>query len=522
MKSLKKLLSIFAAFMMVVGLTAANVKAAGNGSITIDNPVEGTTYKVYKIFDVTYPEGEGTPTKYAYSIASNSPWFNTVKTYAEAKNSGITLTKAVGADRYTVTVTDKFNAAKFAKTLNGVLYPTPSIEVTADATLPTNGSYTASGLDLGYYFVDTGNGSLCNLTTTNPSQNIVDKNDVPFEKKADNNVNTNGVEVGQTVNYVIEGKIPYTEGFETYTYKVSDWMTEGLTYNKDAKLYVVSGEGESATETEITATTGTGDETKTNYTLTDGVTEQSSTKQNGFTMDIKVMNLQRYANQKIRIKYSATVNDQAVVKISENNAKLEYTNNADGTTTSTTKNVKTFSAKIVVDKYAENIDNDKDTSTKLSGATFILRRETKESTESNKIYEYYKYTAATATASAKVEWVTEDQKDTATKVTTDDKGEAVFNGLKVGTYELIETEAPAGYNLATDPIQVTVTKPGDNLTTEEAITTALTFSKPVANKTGSTLPSTGGMGTTMLYVAGAILMVGAAVIFVTNKRMKHE
>lgn len=100
-------------------------------------------------------------------------------------------------------------------------------------------------------------------------------------------------------------------------------------------------------------------------------------------------------------------------------------------------------------------------------------------------------------------------------MTTGSDGAANFVGLKDGTYYLEETEAPAGYNRLKDPVTVKIN--GENAT--EANPSALTHTEGVANNTGTELPSTGGMGTTVFYVIGSILVLAAVVLLVTKKRM---
>ena len=100
-------------------------------------------------------------------------------------------------------------------------------------------------------------------------------------------------------------------------------------------------------------------------------------------------------------------------------------------------------------------------------------------------------------------------------MTTDENGEAKFEGLEDGTYELIEVVAPAGYNLLTAPVEATVSG-------SDTDTTTLSVSKTIENNSGTVLPSTGGIGTTIFYVVGSILVVAAGVLLITKKRMSRE
>lgn len=121
--------------------------------------------------------------------------------------------------------------------------------------------------------------------------------------------------------------------------------------------------------------------------------------------------------------------------------------------------------------------------------------------------------------SGEVTWVAEADRDTAaTKVITDADGAASFDGVADGTYYLEEVKALTGYNLLTAPVEVTVN--GASATTTNL--SALTVTKQIENNTGSLLPSTGGVGTTMMFIVGGALALGAAVLFVTKKRMSKN
>lgn len=472
MKYLKRAASLLLALVMALAL-AAPAFAADEGSITVDNPQKDQDYTAYKIFDVAYNDGKSA---YSYTIDSSSEWFGTVDTYAKTENSGLTLEKVGETTIYNVSVDKaKFSAPAFAEALKAAVEGKDGTKLTADGTV-----VSAKNLPLGYYFVTSSTGALCNLTTTNPNVTIHDKNDVPFDKTDDKQ----SVEIGETVNYTITGKVPDTTGFKTYKYQITDTMSTGLTFNNDVKVYVGG--------TEITE----------NFTLKTGADAGGK----AFVLDIDVMELT--AGAKIEVKYSATVNENAVAKIEKNHATLDYSNDPNDSSKTTPREDEetVYSAKLVIDKY--ETDN-KDA--KLAGAKFVLYKEVTESGTTTKLY--YKYTEATAAEKAKVEWV--DDKAQATEVTTGSDGAANFVGLKDGTYYLEETEAPAGYNRLKDPVTVKIN--GENAT--EANPSALTHTEGVANNTGTELPSTGGMGTTVFYVIGSILVLAAVVLLVTKKRM---
>ena len=183
MKHARKLTSLLLALVMVFAL-AVTVAAEGTGaaepakgSITVDNPIEGQNYTAYKIFDVVYDTEE----HYSYTIDSTSnSWFSTVKSYADTPANGLTLTQVKGTNTYVVTTTGDFSPAAFADALK------KAVDGKNGRTLAVaDGKATATDLDLGYYFVTSTTGALCNLTTTNPNANIHDKNDMPFKKEVD-------------------------------------------------------------------------------------------------------------------------------------------------------------------------------------------------------------------------------------------------------------------------------------------------------------------------------------------------
>lgn len=495
MKKMKKLLSMLLAVVMVLAMAAPSfaetTTIGGTGTITIDNPQKAldadgnptetdAIYNVYQIFTAAFNTGDNgvVADTYTYTISSNSEWYDVVKGY-----EGITLTAVTtsGTNKlYYAEQNDNFNAAAFANVLKGAINgKTPS------AVLNSANDFTET-VDLGYYFVSTNSGALCNLTTTNPDVTIHDKNDAPeIGKKivnGDDDVDALNVQVGDTVNYKITGNVPDMTGYSSYTYTVKDTMSPGLTFVEDSATVKI-GDADGT----VTTTTNTV-EGKTEVTFVIGIFGKG------------------YAyNAPIVLTYRAIINDDAVGATDPvtNKAQLIYSNDPSDPIktgkTPETPEVEVYTSRIVIDKY--NGANQ----AKLENAQFVLLNG--EGADAK----YYKYTAATAETEAKVEWV--DTEAEATTFVTDANGAANINGLKDGTYYLKETVAPTGFNRLDGFVAVTI----DGTKTDGVRT--LSYTASVENNAGSMLPSTGGIGTTIFYAVGIILMAGAVFFVVRRKRV---
>jgi fimbrial isopeptide formation D2 family protein/LPXTG-motif cell wall-anchored protein len=515
---------------------------------------------------VTY--ADNTSDQYAYTISNDSPWFAVVKAYADQAAKGLTLTKVPGSGeevandgtKYTVTYdATKFSAPDFAQYLYAYADDTftGGDTATKDVNDPNKKTLTSGSVDkleLGYWFVTTTTGALCNLTTTDPVVHINDKNIVVFEKDVDDEDHT--IEVGQTVTYTLTGQVPDTTGYTKYTYKVEDTMTNGLTFKKDVKIKFGN--------VVIIGTPATGE---TAYSGTATVPTVDYSTDNKFVVEFDMTKWQDFVNANITITYTAEVNENAIQHDEENNkATLTYSNNPNNVDSTDHRDDEEhlYSFNLVLDKYAVNKDNAKDTSAKLAHAKFVLYKEVSEDDDNNdgtpnvnvKYYYYYNTTAK------KVEWVKEaDLKDAANVATTPDKatnittvetdanGAAEFDGLEAGTYQLLETKAPDGYNLLTAPIPVVLvatentepdaTEPyalsatvnGETAGVAHTVDNAITTDPAnqdndvvaqVGNNSGLELPSTGGIGTTIFYVVGGLMVAVAGVMLITKKRMSRE
>lgn len=472
MKLIKKIAAIMFAFMMVVSMSC-NVKAAGTGKITIDNAKNGETYTIYQVLTLESSDvGKGL---YSY-IPVNDAWKAYFKTeegkkYMTVDDNGYVTTK------YTETNAQELAQAliKQAKTIN---YNPQSITADKDGTIEF------TGLALGYYVVDTTVGTLCGLNTANPEVTIEDKNKKPtVEKKiveGDQLADKNSANIGDAVNF----KTTITAQAGAKKYVLHDTMSGSLTFNDDV---VVTYNGNVLNDSD-------------DYTVTkpgaDGCT---------FDVTFKDSFLNKLgANDKIEVTYSATVNDNAVVKDPmTNKTHLTYgdknteTNKPETTT-------KTFG--IPVFKYT-NVN------TPLAGAEFIL------STDPNCVDDT-KNLKFTKNTEGKYRY---DKTGSTTLTSLDkgrDKGRIDVEGLKAGTYYLKETKAPDGYNLLKKPVTITIDSEGKIYV--DGSGEVNNGDVRVQNNSGTLLPNTGGVGTTMIYLIGGVLLLGSGVVLATKRRVKNK
>jgi fimbrial isopeptide formation D2 family protein/LPXTG-motif cell wall-anchored protein len=325
------------------------------------------------------------------------------------------------------------------------------------------------------------------------------KSDVPsvVKKVQDTNDTTGETSDWQdSADYDVNDSVPFQltatlpsnlDDYTEYYLELSDTLSSGLTYNKDAKVYLVN------------------DDEKTDVTSSFTIADDGSS--------FKINNLKSLdgvtSSTKVVVEYTATLNENAVIgsEGNPNTVKLIYSNNPNYTGSGETSptgetpedTVIVFTYKVVVNKVDQNGDA-------LKGAAFTLYKK--------------------------------DSSGNWNEVETISAGDTTtftFSGLDDGDYKLSETTTPNGYNTISD-VEFTVTadhdvesdSPALNSLSGDVTTGELTFTSnttdgslttDVVNKKGSVLPSTGGMGTTILYVVGTILVLVAGILLVTKKRM---
>ena len=476
MKHLKKLASFLLVLVMVLSVTTTAFAEEGGetttkGSITITNALSGETYNAYQILYLESYDAENN----IYAYKANSAW----KEWLETQNKYV----SVNPQGY-VTWVKGADPADFAKAAKDQL----TGKTVAGSVTPTaDGSATISNLQLGYYLVDSTVGALCELNTTKPSVEITDKNKTPtIEKKVQEDSNetwgdVNDADIGQTVNF--KSTVSAKPGARNYV--VHDKMDAALKF--DSVTSITAGSK--------TLTEGS-DYTVVTTDLTDGCT-------------FHIVFTQAYldsitADTNIVINYTAKLTSSAVAgKGYVNETWLDYGDNQHTEHDTTT----TYTWKLPIYKY----HMDGETKTALAGAEFILY---KGSGESNK--EYAQVTNGKLTGWTKT-------KEEATKLVSGDDGMIAVEGLDADTYYLEETKAPGGYNKLAGPVKVeishTVSVEGADMTNTLKQDTTDVEKVEIENKSGTLLPITGGIGTTIFYVLGSILVIGAVVLLIAKKRM---
>ena len=493
MKRVKRVLALLAAFALVLAM-AVPAWADKANLYTISVPAGSNhTYQVYQIFTGDY-SSDGKLSNIKWGKNSNS---------REGANVGSKVSEDVL--NQLAAVAGKSDEDKLAV-------------IEQYANLSENGMDTVSAskpiqVAAGYYlFKDTTTGISGNTYIAEVVGNVLIKaknSHVPgFEKKLkDKNDTTDNDfggwqdvadhDIGDKIPFKLEGTVPadYDAEYTSYYFAFHDEEEAGLTFNKDSvEVYV--------DDTKITA----GFEVET-----------SPTDRCSFEVvfsDLKAIK-DVHAGSKIRVEYTATLNENAVIggNGNLNKAQLEYSNNPrdkDSRGKTVWDNVVVFTYQVVVNKYANSVGENN----KLPGAEFTLSKKLKDGTT----------------------------KDIAV-VKSEEGKQFIFKGLDDGVYTLTEIVTPEGYNTI-DPITFTVTAthvtewngegvrgnlitaftgnaaPGEITFTSDKGTGALTTN--VINKSGTVLPSTGGMGTTVFYVVGGGLMAVAVVLLVTKKRMENK
>ena len=506
MKHIKKLASLLLVLVMVFALATTAFAEETAYSITINNSAKDHTYEAYQIFT-----GDLSGT-----TLSNIVWGSGV---SEAGQTALGDAAAKAE-----TLKTEADAKAFAKAVAPYL-----TTAAGSANTVTDGKYVISGLAAGYYLVKDQDGSLTgdndsyteyiiqvvgNVTATPNS-------DVPEVQKKVKDINdstdTTKTDWQDSADYDIGDSIPFqlkatladnVSSYTTYKVVFHDTLSKGLTYNNDAKVYI------GGTETN-------------GFTVTATVNADGTTTLTVSCDDVKALGAGN--SSVITVEYTGKLNENAVLGSAgnPNEVYLEYSNNPNKSEKGNNETGETPKDVVIVFTYKTIINKVDSENAPLTGAAFKLEK-------------LIKGKDGAADTWTTVKEFTVDE--TTTSFT--------FSGLDDGQYKLTETKTPAGYNTI-DPIYFVIeathdvtadaptlktlnaylTDANGNKQTEmkdgESVNidlgtvdlTAGSITTTVVNKSGSELPSTGGIGTTIFYVLGGVLVLAAVVLLVTKKRM---
>lgn len=568
MKKARKLTAVLLSLVMLLALVVP-ASAADTYSITIHNDKTGHTYEAYQIFAGTVSDDETDGETDGGPMLGDITWGSGVNDASHAE-----LLAALKADATIGALAgmpDAADAAAVAAALDGANAETAAafadvvsrfLSDTATESTAGEGVYTIDNLDAGYYLVKDQDGSLQGAADTatdyivqvlgNVAMEPKDSDIPTLEKKVydeefavNDEAKTYGEgyndvadwNIGDRVPFKLIGSIPDMDAYDTYQYIFHDTISAGLRLDMASfDVYVAQEKNQDPVAlgwTEIPAA---------NYELTQTV--------DGFTLTIDNLKNFPYVNDDgrnyILVFYDAVLNENAEIGLpgNENSAYLEFSNNPNGDGTGRTED-----DKVIVFTYElDGTKVDGETQAALQNAQFVLLNGAKTEAamvENGKVTGWVKVHSEAAAGDVKMpgtyeEWV-ERYGDQDVILTSAADGAFKIAGLDDGTYYLREIQAPNGYNLLEDDVKLDIaattangqTWNGNAADAFTALTIAVNDGEPqngvrdtgivnvtVENNGGATLPETGGMGTTLFYIIGGLLVVGAGVLLVVRIRMK--
>lgn len=546
-------------------------------TITINNATDGHTYEAYQVFAGDLADGVLSNITWGKGVNGEAllgalQGDTTIGSYFGECSTAADVAKVLSDNATAMEGTPAFasnsaNLDVFAAIVGKHLGSATGTSTDADDT------YTISGLEAGYYFVKDKDDS---LTGENPdaytkfmlelveNTTVSPKSDVPsVEKKVKEDDKYNQDDgygtgyndvadwtIGEAVPFKLIGTIPAMDGYETYKYIFHDTISAGLTLDTESvKVYVT--EDKNADLSSLTPLTAGSD-----YELITSPTESHCSFEIAFS-DLKSVEIPE-GSKYIIVAYTATLNENAEIGRpgNPNNVYLEFSNNpaqsgeGDNETDETPKDyvivftyeldgTKVDAATMKPPKSADSTPR----ATALEGAQFVLLNSTGDKVakldENGKFDGWIDLPEGTGTDGAITfdDWTAYDETNKVI-LTSDEEGLFKIIGLDDGTYKLREIKAPDGYNLLTSDVEVTIkatTANGQEWTgaPEDALTKLVTTSDggdpetgvafiTIGNNKGATLPETGGMGTTLFYIVGTVLVIGAAVLLVTRRRVNAQ
>lgn len=503
MKSIKRIIALLLTAVMTMTMSVTAFAAGPNCSLTVNvkdgQDLKEQTINLYKLFDVTTSQSDG-KTNYAYTVNDTyKVALATTLSIPESSKNEEFVKKVSGLDS---TAVQKFANDFTATALTEKLGATETSGKIGTSKNP----YEFKNLKPGYYlvYVTGGKEIQSSLVTVDGTNEVKLKTEAPSITKT---ANTDTVSIGQVVKYTVTGSVPDTTGYSEYVYKIHDTLSNGLDFVNDANGTAVNGNTVNVTVAFGKGTTDEGTAPKTATIDTD------NSKKMSLDLSAWVKANQENKGKEFTVTYYAKVNKNAVVT-EKNSATLEYGNKPGETTTTTPSEAKTPTYSLDINKVKTGSKE------KLEGAKFSLyTSETDAKNGTNPI----KVTGSNGNYVVDPTSTTTEFESVAS---IGDKGYNLHvNGLAEGTYYLVETKAPDGFNKLTAPIVVKITKSTDTDVNNWTISKDGEVENDkiidVENSTGSLLPSTGGMGTIAFTVVAALLVLGVAVSFIRDRKKEN-
>lgn len=498
MKLMKRILAIVCTFVMIISMaTGVNAvdgpTAQTTGSITLQGAVAGDTYNVYKILSLeSYDKGN-----HVYSYKKTGDKWD--KFFKEGKGAEYFTT----SDNYVTLKKDLSNDDVRMLAISAIDFVHANADVRPTQTQRADSSSVKfSGLELGYYVVESTSGTACAITTTDPDVKIDNKIDTPTVDKiitsggsisADNKMNS--VNIGTEVRF--KTTINVKPGAKKYV--LHDSMDSHLQFTSVKKVYYLDETNSEISLIDQNVNTNDSDFVVTQTGLSDNCTFELKFTDKFYSTNKNAINAKKI--KQIYVEYSAIVKNNALInEAMKNKTHLTY---GDNNLKTDEKETKTYTYKIPVFKFTGSNEG-------LAGAKFILYGQNHKESDAIK----FNLAGNTYTYAAD-----QSNKAATTTLVSPNGGHFTIEGLQAGVYYLKEIEAPKGYNKISAPIEIEIR------TNAEDKQTILVDHKDVEggdvkvkNNSGSLLPSTGGMGTTLIYVVGSILVLASAIVLFSKKK----